>query len=136
MKKRLLVLAILCFVSIGCVPMMGGHYITNAGILESDEGIHSVELQEGTTVKELYNAIHKAIKNHPKDFELKADDCGEDKAVVWTYSSKYKQEVTFYAIKENEKVYLGIDIGYESKADQDIKDIYYLEDLVQKNISQ
>jgi len=44
MKKRLLVLAILCFVSIGCVPMMGGHYVTNAGILESDEGIHSVEL--------------------------------------------------------------------------------------------
>jgi len=58
-----------------------------------------LSFQEGTTVKELYNAIHKAIKNHPKDFELKADDCGEDKAVVWTYSSKYKQEVTFYAIR-------------------------------------
>ena len=37
-------------------------------------------------------------------------------------------------IKEGEFVYLGIDIGKESKADEDIKDIYYLEDLVQKNL--
>ena len=105
-------------------------------MLESDGGIHSLEQQQGTTVKQLYDAIHKAIKKHPKEFELKGDDFGENKSVVWAYSSKYNQQVTFYAYKDEGFVYLGIDIGKESKADQDIKDIYYFEDLVQKNLNQ
>jgi len=134
MKKRLLILVVFCMVAIGCVPVLGGQYITNADMLESDEGIHSMELQQGTTVKELYNAIHKTIKDNPKEFKLKGDDFGESKSVVWAYSSKYNQQVTFYAVKENGETYLGIDIGEESKADQNIKDIYYLEDLVQKNL--
>ena len=134
MKKRLLILAVFCMVSVGCIPVLGGQYVTNADMLESDEGIHSLEQQQGTTVKELYDAIHKVIKENPKEFELKGNDFGENKAVVWVYSSKYKQQVTFYAYKESEFVYLGIDIGKESKADNDIKDIYYLEDLVQKNL--
>jgi len=134
MKKRLLILVMFCMVAIGCVPVLGGQYITNADMLESDEGIHSMELQQGTTVKELYNAIHKTIKDNPKEFQLKGDDFGESKSVVWAYSSKYNQQVTFYAVKENGETYLGIDIGEESKADQNIKDIYYLEDLVQKHL--
>ena len=136
MKKRLLVLVIFCMVSVGCAPVLGGQYITNAGMLESDGGIHSLEQQKGTTVKELYNAIHKMIKDNPNEFELKNDDFGEKKSVVWAYSSKYKQQVIFYAFKDDGVIYLGIDIGEENKADQDIKNIYYLEDLVQKNLNQ
>ena len=105
-------------------------------MLESDGGIHSLEQQQGTTVKELYDAIHKVIKEHPKEFKLKANDYGQDKSIVWAFSSKYNQQITFYAIKENGNVYLGIDIGHEGKADHNIKDIYYLEDLVQKNLNQ
>ena len=123
-----------CVVSVGCVPILGGQYVTNADMLESDEGIHSLEQQEGVTVKDLYDAIHKAIRENPKEFEIKGDDFGENKSVVWAYSSKYQQQVAFYVYKDNGFVYLGIDIGEESKADQDIKDIYYLEDLVQKNL--
>ncbi len=134
MKKRLLILVMFCMVSVGCIPVLGGQYVTTADMLESDEGIHSLEQQQGTTVKQLYDAIHKAIKENPKEFELKGDDFSENKSVIWVYSSKYSQQVTFYAYKEGEFVYLGIDIGKESKADEDIKDIYYLEDLVQKNL--
>ncbi|MFT4693542.1 MAG: hypothetical protein ACI8TE_000432 [Francisella sp.] len=134
MKKRLLILVMFCMVSVGCIPVLGGQYVTNADMLESDEGIHSLEQQQGTTVKQLYDAIHKAIKENPKEFELKGDDFSENKSVIWVYSSKYSQQVTFYVYKDGEYVYLGIDIGKESKADEDIKDIYYLEDLVQKNL--
>lgn len=136
MKKKVLVLLMFCIVSAGCIPVLGGQYVTNADMLESDEGIHSLEQQQGTTVKELYDAIHKVIKQKPKEFELKGDDFGQNKSVVWVYSSKYNEQVTFYAYKDGENVYLGIDIGKESQADQDIKDIYYLEDLVQKNLNQ
>ncbi len=121
-------------VSIGCVSILGGHYITNTDMLESDEGVHSLELQQDTTVKELYYAIHKAIKDNANELEIKGDDFGKDKYVVWIYSNKYKQQVTFYAYKDGGAVYLGIDIGEQSKADHNIRDIYYLEDLVHKNL--
>lgn len=135
MKKSILTLVVVTSIGLsGCVgiPVLEGSYVSHAGILESNEGIHSVELQKGTTVSQLHQAILDMVKNNSKEFELKADDPNPDRAVVWTFSNKYNQPVTFYAYNADSDVYLGIDIGGESKADRDINDIYYLEDLVQK----
>ncbi|QIV95258.1 hypothetical protein E3E15_00075 [Allofrancisella frigidaquae] len=119
------------------MPVVTGSFVTHDDIFDADAGLHSLELQEGITVKQLYDAIRETIKNNPKEFKLQASDYGDNKSRVWAFSNKYNQPVAFYAINMNGRVYLGIDIGDEgdaNKIDDDITDIYSLEDLILSNI--
>ncbi|AXA34681.1 hypothetical protein IB678_05410 [Francisella adeliensis] len=109
--------------------MLGSDYV-----IESNQGIHSLEMEKGVTVPQLHKAIMKTVKDNPKEFKLKANDPNPERSVVWTFSEKYKEQVTFYAMKSEGNVYLSVDIGNVSKADNDIKDIYYLEGLVESNL--
>lgn len=126
---------VICLGLTSCMPYLGGNFIARDNKFDSDGGIHSLEVQHGVTVKQLYKAIKEAIKKHPDQFEIKADDYGDQKSTIWTFSKKYKQPVTFYAMNRDGNVYLGIDIGEEGQAKESIKDIYYLEDLVLSNLN-
>lgn len=135
MKKRLVGLIIVAVVTItGCMPFLGGNYLARDGRFESNGGIHTLEMQQGTTVKQVYDAIKKAIKDHPKDFEIKADSHGNEKATVWTFSNKYNHHVTFYAMKKGDQVYLGISIGEQGQAKEKNKEFYKLQDMVLDNL--
>ncbi|WP_244909963.1 hypothetical protein [Francisella adeliensis] len=130
MKKTKLVLGVFASLGLGsCVPILGSDYV-----IESNQGIHSLEMEKGVTVPQLHKAIMKTVKDNPKEFKLKANDPNPERSVVWTFSEKYKEQVTFYAMKSEGNVYLSVDIGNVSKADNDIKDIYYLEGLVESNL--
>ena len=85
-------------------------------------------MQQGITVKRLYDAIKKAVKANTGEFEIK-------KATLWTFSNKYNQPVTFEVVQRAGHVYLGISIGEESQARGGRQVIYYLQDLVLDNIT-
>ncbi|WP_162472713.1 hypothetical protein [Candidatus Francisella endociliophora] len=114
----------------GCMPFLGGNFVARDGKFESNGGIHTLEMQQGTTIKQVYKAIKKTIKEHPNDFEIKADNYGDEKATVWTFSNKYNHHITFYAMKRNGLVYLGISIGEQGQAKENMKEFYKLEDMV------
>ncbi|APC90842.1 hypothetical protein BBG19_0104 [Francisella sp. MA067296] len=101
---------------------------------ESDGEQYSLEMQQGTTVKQLYDAIKKAIKVKPNEFEIKADDYSNQKATLWTFSNKYNQPVTFEAVQRAGQVYLGISIGEGGQTKEGKQVIYYLQDLVLNNL--
>ncbi|AJC48406.1 hypothetical protein IB642_00765 [Allofrancisella guangzhouensis] len=138
MKRRVTTLMFLFgLVLSGCIPVVTGSFVTHDDIFDSDAGLHSLELQEGITVKQLYDAIRETISVHPKEFKLQASDYKENESRVWAFSNKYNQPIAFYAINIKGRVYLGIDIGDDgdaNKIDHDIKDIYSLEDLILSNI--
>ncbi|TDT69084.1 hypothetical protein EDC55_11824 [Allofrancisella inopinata] len=138
MKKNVAILMFLIgLVLSGCIPVVTGSFVTHDDIFDADAGLHSLELQEGITVKQLYDAITETIKNNPKEFKLQASDYGDNESRVWAFSNKYNQPVVFYAINMKGRVYLGIDIGDDgdaNKIDHDINDIYSLEDLILSNI--
>ncbi|MDE5012591.1 hypothetical protein, partial [Francisella tularensis] len=86
------------------------------------------------TVKQLDDAIKKAVKANPGEIEIKADDYSNQKATLWTLSNKYNQPVTFEAVQIAGQVYLSISVGEEGQARVNNDDIYYLQDLVLNNL--
>ncbi|MDE4942803.1 hypothetical protein, partial [Francisella tularensis] len=77
---------------------------------------HSLQMQQGTTVKQLYVAIKKAVKANPGEFEIKSDDYSNQKATLWTFSNKYTQPVTFEAGQRAGQVSLSRSVGEEGQA--------------------
>lgn len=135
MRKRFIVMMLVLSLGLtGCLPFLGGNMIARDDLFDADGDIHSLEMQQGVTVKELYDAIKRTVTKHPEEFTIEADDYGSQKATVWTYSNKYKEHVFFQAIKLNNNVYLGIDIGEKGATQRGIEDIYRLEDLVTDNL--
>ncbi|MED7788617.1 hypothetical protein [Francisella sp. 19X1-34] len=136
MKKivGLALLAVVVAIS-GCIPFAGGSVAAQDNIFGSGGNIHSLEMEQGTTINQLYNAIMKAIKKHPKEFVIKGDSHGDEKSTVWTYSNKYNQPVTFYALKSGGYVYLGVHLDIDkSNKGKEMQRIYYLQDLVLDNL--
>lgn len=111
MRKKILVLILVSLFITSCMPFLGGNMFVRDNKFESDGEQYSLEMQQGTTVKQLYDAIKKAIKVKPNEFEIKADDYSNQKATLWTFSNKYNQPVTFEAVQRAGQVYLGISIG-------------------------
>ncbi|MED7819566.1 MULTISPECIES: hypothetical protein [unclassified Francisella] len=136
MKKIVITIGFVLILAIsGCIPFTGGNVAVQDGLFGVNGDIQSLEMEQGVTVKQLYDAIKKAIKMHPKEFVVKGDDYGSEKSTVWTYSNKFDQPVTFYALKRKDNVYLGVYLGSDKKSkDQKMKHIYYLEDLVLDNL--
>ncbi len=136
--KKIIILAFsfsLVLAISGCIPFAGGNVAVQDGLFGVNDGINSLEMEQGTTVKQVYDAIKEAIKKHPKEFVVKADDYGREKSTVWTFSNKYNQPVTFYALKKGNNVYLGVYLGSDKRSkDKKMQRIYYLEDLVLDNL--
>lgn len=135
-KNYLLLIFVLLFTTsiTGCLQLTGGQAITNSGYLNANAGIHVVEMQEGVTTEQLYSAVKAGLEMHNKDFEIKADDHGKNKSVVWTYSYKYQQPVTYYVSNIEGKVYLGVAIGESGQAKVTNAEIYVLQDIVTDNL--
>ncbi|ASG67164.1 hypothetical protein fh0823_22720 [Francisella halioticida] len=136
MKKIIIILGLTLILAIsGCIPFAGGSVAAHDGLFGVNGDINSLEMEQGITVKQVYDAIKEAIKKHPKEFEIKGDDYGSEKSTVWTFSNKYNQPVTFYALKRDNNVYLGVYLSSDRKSkDEKMKHIYYLEDLVLDNL--
>jgi hypothetical protein len=135
--KKVVSLAFLAlvFAISGCIPFAGGSVAAQDNLFGVNGDIHSLEMQQGTTVQQLYRAIKKAIKKHPKEFVIKADSYGDEKSTVWVFSNKYNQPVTFYALKNGNNVYLGVYLETDKNSkDKEMDRIYYLEDLVLDNL--
>lgn len=136
MKKKLIVLILVSLFISSCIPFLGGDMVVQDDRFESDGGRHGIEMQQGTTVKQVYQAIKEAIKQHPDQFEIKGDDYSDQKSTVWTYCDKYKEPVIFEATQRNGRVYLEISIGEQGQAKQNMQAIYYIQDLVLNNLQQ
>ncbi|WP_224732644.1 hypothetical protein [Francisella sp. SYW-9] len=136
MKKVVgLALLAMIFAISGCIPFAGGNVVAQDNIFGANGDIHSLEMQQGTTINQLYNAIIKAIKKHPKEFVIKGDSHGDEKSTVWVYSNKYNKLVTFYALKNGNYVYLGVHLDTDKdNKNKQMDRIYYLEDLVLDNL--
>ncbi|WP_043024496.1 hypothetical protein [Francisella tularensis] len=134
MIRKITALFLFCLLIVSCMPFLGGNMIVRDNRFESDLGQHSLQMQQGTTVKQLYDAIKKAVKANPGEFEIKADDYSNQKATLWTFSNKYNQPVTFEAVQRVGQVYLSISVGEEGQARVNNDVIYYLQDLVLNNL--
>lgn len=134
--KRLVSLVLVTLLIASCIPFLGGDMVVQDNRFESDGGRYGLEMQQGISVKQVYAAIKEAIKQHPKQFEVKGDDYSEQKSTVWTYSNKYKQLVTFEATQRNDRVYLEVSMGEQGQSKQDMQAIYHIQDLVLNNLQQ
>ncbi|MDE4992574.1 hypothetical protein NAH07_11375, partial [Francisella tularensis subsp. holarctica] len=74
MIRKITALFLFCLRIVSCMPFLGGNMIVRDNRCESDLGQHSLQMQQGTTVKQLYDAITKAVTANPGEFEIKADD--------------------------------------------------------------
>ncbi|GMN89954.1 hypothetical protein [Francisella sciaenopsi] len=136
MKKKLMVLILVSLFISSCIPFLGGDMVVQDNRFEADGGRYGIQMQQGVTVKQVYEAIKEAIKQHPDQFEVKGDDYGDQKSTVWTYCDKYKEPVTFEATQRNGTVYLEVSMGEQGQAKRNMQAIYYIQDLVLNNLQQ
>jgi predicted Co/Zn/Cd cation transporter (cation efflux family) len=123
-------MTIVCLVLTGCLLATGSNYVAVPG------DNNSLLMEDGITVQKLTKAIHIAVENNSKDLTIKAESSSKDKTTVWLYSKKLKQEATVYVTKKGEKVFLGVTLGHNRQSrEKNAQDIYYIQDVIEKNIT-
>ena len=119
----------LCLLLSGCLGLAN----FNPGAMpDGSGGVYQTE-QDGVSIKQLYDAFMRLVKDNPKEFKLVAHDYDVSRAEVYAYSYKYDTQITFIALVENGKTYLAIRL--QDDATPNMQDFYALEDRVINSIA-
>ena len=85
MRRKIIVLFLFCLLIASCMPFLRDNMIVRNNRFETDGGQHILQMQQGITVKQLYDAIRKSVKANSDEFKIKADDYSNQKATLWTF---------------------------------------------------